>query len=122
MRHSCPNYELDKLILVLSGKTGDLTLETINKLIKEGKCDAWFSIIQKDIIDMELADSDKHTLIKVLNKAMQNLRKKDYEDNDSQTYHLLTEFIKAAKNIDKSKIYQSAKLVKSGEALMAILD
>jgi NTE family protein len=29
----------------ISLKTGDLTLETINKLIKEGKCDAWFSII-----------------------------------------------------------------------------
>jgi hypothetical protein len=27
---------------------GDLTLETINKLIKEGECDAWFSIIQRN--------------------------------------------------------------------------
>ena len=71
---------------------------------------------------MELADNHNVILIKKLNKAKENLRKNDYEGNDSQTYHLLTEFIKVAKNIDKSKLHQYAKLVKSGEALMAILD
>jgi type IV secretory pathway component VirB8 len=53
---------------------------------------------------------------------MQNLRKNDYEDNDSQTYHLLSKFIKAIENIDKSKAHESARLVKSVEALMAMLD
>ena len=76
------------------GKTGDLTLETINKLIKEGKCDAWFSIIQKEINDTE-SNRISITLIETLDKAMQNLRKNDYEDNNSQTYHLLTELVKA---------------------------
>ena len=71
---------------------------------------------------MELDDIDKHTLIQMLDKAMQNLRKNDYEDNDSQTYHMLSEFIGAVENIDKSKAHESAKLVKSAEALMAILD
>ena len=104
-------------------KIGDLTLETINKLIKEGKCDAWFSIIQKDIADMKIDDvGTKYTLIEKLNDAMQNLKKNDYEDDDSQTYHMLTEFIKETENIDKSKIYRSAKLVKSAEALMTLLD
>ena len=53
---------------------------------------------------------------------MQNLRKNDYEDNDSQTYHLLSEFIKAAENIDESKMHGPARLVKSAKALMATLD
>ncbi|MGH9977087.1 MAG: patatin-like phospholipase family protein, partial [Nitrososphaeraceae archaeon] len=35
----------------ISKKTGDLTLETISKLIIEGRCDAWFTIIEKSISD-----------------------------------------------------------------------
>ena len=31
----------------ISNKTGDLTLETISQLIIEGRCDAWFTIIEK---------------------------------------------------------------------------
>jgi predicted acylesterase/phospholipase RssA len=106
------------------GKTGDLTLETINKLIKEGKCDAWFSIIRKEINDMKLNDSHrKDDLIEKLNKAMQSLRNNDYEDNDSEAYYWLSEFIREAeKNIDKSKVHESARLVKSTEALMALLN
>lgn len=41
MRIECSSYVKG------SSKTGDLTLETINKLIKEGKCDIWFSVIEK---------------------------------------------------------------------------
>jgi NTE family protein len=106
------------------GKTGDLTLETINKLIKEGKCDAWFSIIQKEINDIKLNHSDrKNDLIEKLDKAMQSLRNNDYEDNDSEAYYWLSEFIREAeKDTDKSKVHESARLVKSAEALMAILD
>jgi hypothetical protein len=102
-------------------KTGDLTLETINKLIEEGKCDAWFSIVQKEIIDSDIAVRDKHHLIELLNKAMQNLRKNNYEDNDSQTYHWLTEFVKALEDPDKPKTDRSTKIVKSVEAFMAII-
>ncbi|HET7283299.1 MAG TPA: patatin-like phospholipase family protein [Nitrososphaeraceae archaeon] len=116
MRIERTNY-----IKSIFGKTGDLTLETINKLIKEGKCDAWFSIIQKEIIDSEIADRDKHDLIELLYKAMQNLRKNDYEDNYSQTYHSLTDFVKALEDPEKSKTDRSAKIVKSVEAFMAIL-
>lgn len=104
----------------ISGKIGDLTLETINKLIVEGKCDAWFSIIQKEIIDTNLDDTEE-TMIKPLNEAMQNLRKNDYEDNDSQTYHLLTEFVKIVEESDKLETHQAAKIVKSVEAFMAVL-
>ena len=106
----------------ISLKTGDLTLETINKLIKEGRCDTWFSIIQKDIADMKLDDTDKHTLIEMLDKAMQNLRKNDYEDNDSRTYHMLSEFIEVVENIGKSKGYDLSRFVKSTEALVYILN
>ena len=90
-------------------------------MIKEGKCDAWFSIIQKEIIDLEIADRDKHHLIELLYKAMQNLRKNDYEDNYSQTYHSLTEFVKVLEDPEKSKTDRSTKIVKSVEAFMAIL-
>jgi hypothetical protein len=50
------------------------------------------------------------------------LRENDYEDNNSQTYHKLSEFIIAAENVDKSKLNGSTRLVKSAEALMATLD
>ena len=103
-------------------KTGDLTLETINKLIKEGRCDAWFSIIQKDIADMKLDDTDKHTLIEMLDNAMQSLKNNDYEDNDSHTYHMLSEFIGVVENIGKSKGYDLSRLVNSTEALVYILN
>jgi hypothetical protein len=98
-------------------KTGDLTLATISKLIKERKCDAWFSIIQKEVNDMELSHSDWHTLTKKLDETMQNLRTKDYEDNDSETYHMLSNFIREAE-----KVPGSDRLVKSGKALMAIIN
>lgn len=106
----------------IHGKTGDLTLQTINKLIKEGDIDAWFSLIQNDINDMELLKNIKDSLIVKMNEAMENLRSNDYEDNDSQAYHTLTEFIEAAKNKHKLKPDDSVRLIKSVEALMARLD
>ena len=75
-------------------KIGDLTFETINKLIKEGECDAWFSIIQNDINNMELAADIRDRLICSLKRARENLRKSDYEDNNSQTYYMLNRFVK----------------------------
>ena len=97
-------------------KTGDLTLETINKLIKEGKCDAWFSIIEKIIMDMNLDHHEKITLTSELDLIWQKLREKDYEDNDSETCRLLTEFTNTAKVIGKSETHTD-KLVKHTEDL-----
>lgn len=105
-----------------SNKTGDLTLETINKLIKEGKCDTWFSIIEKGINDLRLDDHNKHILISELDIVWQKLREKDYEDNDSYVYHLLTNFIENVQNKQKLEPYQSDKLVKPARSILAILN
>ncbi|HEY6534558.1 MAG TPA: patatin-like phospholipase family protein [Candidatus Nitrosocosmicus sp.] len=78
----------------ISGKTGDLTFETIDKLIKEGECDAWLSLIQDDIKNMKidnLINNDTcNKLLNRLNKTTDCLRNSDYEDTNSQTYHNLT--------------------------------
>jgi hypothetical protein len=71
---------------------------------------------------MKLDDSNRSALIEKLDKTMQNLRNNDYEDKDSKAYPLLSEFIRAAENIDKSKIKESHRVVKSSKALMAVLD
>jgi NTE family protein len=106
-----------------SYKTGDLTFETISKLIIEGRCDAWFTIIEKSINDDAKLDNDnKLALINALHMARQNLIEKDYEDNDSQTYQLLTEFIKkveAEKGREKDRL---KNIIKSAEELLSILD
>ena len=60
----------------ISNKTGDLTLETISKYIIEGRCDAWFTIIEKSISDAILDDDNKLALINALQTARQNLREK----------------------------------------------
>jgi NTE family protein len=113
--------ERSNYINSIYGKTGDLTLETINKLIKEGKCDAWFSIMQKEINSIELSISNRRTLTDKLNEAMQNLRNSDYVDEDSETYHILNEFVRIAKTMEKLGERESASLGKSAEELMAIL-
>ena len=105
-----------------NSKTGDLTLETITKLIKEGKCDAWFSIIEKRITDMNLDQHKKHTLTSEVDVVWQKLRERDYEDNDSYVYHLLANFIENVKDKQKLEAYQSDKLVKPAKELMAILN
>lgn len=104
-----------------NSKTGDLTLETINKLIKEGKCDAWFSIIEKIIMDMNLDPDNKHTLTSMLDIVRQNLRVKDYEDNDSKAYQSLEDFINMAKVIGKSDNHTD-RLVNYTEELKAIIE
>jgi hypothetical protein len=53
---------------------------------------------------------------------MERLRNNDYEDNDSETYYLLSQFIREAENTDISKVHGSGRLVKPAEALIAILD
>lgn len=109
----------------IHGKIGDLTFETIAKLIKEGECDAWFSLIKKDINNIKLADTDdsviRDRLVDKLNDAMKNLRKNDYEDNDSQTYYMLNELVEEVKNGDKLEVHRSAKIIRSVDAFRTIL-
>ena len=106
----------------VSRKTGDLTLETINKLLKEGKCDTWFSIIEKSINELKLDDPNKHILFSELDMVWQKLRERDYEDNDSHVYHLLANFIENVKDKQKLEAYQSDKLVKPAKELLAVLN
>lgn len=129
------NFKLNKVIRIertnyinsISGKIGDLTFETINKLIKEGERDAWFSFIQENIRDIRLSDSHDHIsefqdiLMKKLNQSMSKLRSNDYEDHDSQVYQYLAEFIDIIKNQEKLESDQSQKLIRLAESLMAIL-
>ena len=103
-------------------KTGDLTFETINKLIKEGKCDALFSVIRRRINNMKIDDYKKRILISGLDLVWQKLKEKDYEDNDSYVYHLLTDFIENIKGKQKLESYQSATIVNPVKELLAILD
>ena len=108
------------------GKTGDLTFETINKLIKEGECDAWFSFIQEGIKNMGLYDKHifdtKDKLIDRLNEAMKNLRDRDYEDDDSLTYSKLCEIMdEVKKNKDKLDVQKAETLIRSIESFKALL-
>jgi NTE family protein len=103
------------------GKTGDLTFETIKKLIIEGRCDAWFTIIEKSINDTKLGEENKLALIDALHMARQNLTEKDYEDNDSQANRLLTGFIKKVKAEKRLETNQSTKLVEPAEKLLSLL-
>jgi len=129
------DFKLNKVIRIertnyinsISGKIGDLTIETISKLIKEGERDAWFSFIQKNIEDIGLSDTHDHIaeiqdiLIKKLNQSMSKLRSNDYEDHDSQVYQYLTEFIDIIKNQEQLESDQSEKLIRLTKSLMAIL-
>lgn len=108
-------FKLTKVIRIEStnyinsifGKTGDLTIETINKLIKEGEYDAWFSLIMGYVKDMKLVNTSesvstiKGKLISMLNEIRCCLKNKDYEDSSSEVYHLIIEFIDTVK--DESK-------------------
>ncbi|HEX9318838.1 MAG TPA: hypothetical protein VF884_07880, partial [Nitrososphaeraceae archaeon] len=64
----------------------------------------------------------KDSLTVKLNEAMENLKCNNYEDTDSQTYRMLSEFIELTKNEDKLKSQESSNLIKSIEALIARLD
>lgn len=74
---------------------------------------------------MELLNTDstaiQNRLTNKLNEAMVNLRKNDYEDNDSQTYYLLNEFVEEVKNGTKLESPQYTKLIRSVEAFETIL-
>ena len=113
------------------GKTGDLTFETIRKLIKEGECDAWLSLIQQYIQDIDVsADAVRirDSLINKLNQVIKNLRDNDYdyEANNSHTRRELTKFINQIKKnkeiIDGLKTNQSTKLMDLTDRFKSSLD
>jgi NTE family protein len=121
-------FKLNKVIRIertnyinsIYGKTGDLTFETIHKLIKEGECDAWFSLIQQHIEDIQVSTDAVEIRDRLLNKwnqVIKNLRENDYnyKANKSRTHRELTKFIDQIKKnkeiIDGLKINQSTKLI-----------
>ena len=111
----------------VEGKTGDLTFETTNKLVKEGERDAWFSLIREDINDMDLQSIQSHNtcikerLFDMLDKSIHNLQTNDYEDTDSTTYQKLTEISGLVKSQDKLEPHKYSKLHRSFLEFMSIL-
>ena len=69
---------------------------------------------------MDLAADIRDRLICSLKRAMENLRKSDYEDNNSQTYYMLNQFVELNNGV-RLDPHQSAKLARSIDALKAIL-
>ena len=134
-------FELSKVVRIertnyinsIYGKTNDLTEKTIKKLIKEGKCDAWVSLINEDIINLGLtsdtATANRITSIKLslaekLNQIVYYLKENDFESTEF-AFRLLNEFIdKIEENkhvIDKLESGGSDKLKKSAEAFKTSL-
>jgi NTE family protein len=132
-------FKLNKVIRIertnyinsIYGKTGDLTFETIHKLIKEGECDAWFSLIQHLTEDIQVSTAAvriRHSLLNKLNQVIKNLRDNDYdyEANNSHTRRELTKFIYQIKKnkeiIDRLKKNQSTKLLDLTDRFRTSLD
>jgi hypothetical protein len=109
-------FELTKVLRIertsyinsVYGKTNDLTEKTIIKLIKEGKCDAWVSLIKEDINNLKLTNDTtsvddikniQDSLISKLEQVSNHLIENDYQNNEPAFSHL-TEFIDA---IDENK-------------------
>jgi predicted oxidoreductase len=112
------------------GKTGDLTFETIHKLIKEGEYDVWFSLIQQLIEDMQVSSGAVQIRDRLLNKwnqVIKNLRENDYnyKASKSSTHRELTKFIDQIKKkeiIDGLKTNQSTKLIDLTDRFRTSLD
>jgi NTE family protein len=132
-------FKLNKVIRIertnyinsIYGKTGDLTFETIHKLIKEGECDAWFSLIQQLIEDIQASTDAVHIRDSLLNKwnqVIKTLRDNDYdyEANNSHIHRELTKFIGQIKKnkeiIDGLKTNQSTKLMDLTDRFRTSLD
>ncbi|MGB7556960.1 MAG: patatin-like phospholipase family protein [Nitrososphaeraceae archaeon] len=132
-------FKLNKVIRIertnyinsIYGKTGDLTFETIHKLIKEGECDAWFSLIQQLIEDIRASTDAVHIRDSLLNKwnqVIKTLRDNDYDygANNSHIHRELTKFIGQIKKnkeiIDGLKTNQSTKLMDLTDRFRASLD
>ena len=70
---------------------------------------------------MNLDNHVKRSLTSELNLVWQKLREKDYEDNDSETHHLLMKFINTVKVTGKSETHID-RLVKYIEELKVAID
>ena len=113
------------------GKTGDLTFETIHKLIKEGECDAWLSLIQQHTQYIQVGPDAVHikeSLVNKLNLVIKYLRDNDYDykANNSHTYRELSKFINQIRRnkeiIDGLKTSQSTKLMDLTDRFRTSLD
>jgi NTE family protein len=129
--NSVTRIERANYINSIYGKTGDLTLKTIHKLIKEGECDAGFSLIQRHTLDIQVSTNAvriRDSLVNKLNQVIKNLRDNDYDykANNSHTQRELTEFIDQIKKnkeiIDGLKPNQSTKLIDLTDRLRTSLD
>lgn len=111
-------FNLNKVIRIertnyvnsISAKGADTTYETINKLIIEGECDAWISIIHNEITDIKLHssidNSTKNNMIESLDKIICHLNHIIYnlKDNDFENIKEVdNEISKIINNINKSK-------------------
>jgi hypothetical protein len=99
------------------GKTADLTIQTINKLIKEGECDARISLIEDYLKCTQVplsASNIRDNLINILNRATANLKSNNYENNTSVSVELIKFIDQVNKNeqsFDELRQGQSAKLI-----------
>jgi hypothetical protein len=117
------------------GKTNDLTELTLSKLIKEGKCDAWVSLIKEDINNFELSnnsdttgsiDKIKNSLFNILDQIANSLKENNFEDNKA-AYDMFANFMdeigENKKFInDPSKVRQMKKIEKCVESFKKDLE
>jgi NTE family protein len=132
-------FRLNKVIRIertnyinsIYGKTGDLTFETIHKLIIEGEYDTWFSLIQQFIEDIQISTDVvqiRDRLLNRWNQVIKTLRENDYnyKANKSRTHRELTKFIDQIKKneeiINGLKTNQSTKLIDLTDRFRTSLD
>ena len=121
------NGQVDEELMAIKQFRNNYARDLINKLIKEGEYDAWFSLIREDINELELKFTHSHNigikdrLIDMLEKSMHNLQTKDYEDTDSTTHQKLTELAEMVKSQDKLEPQKYSKLHRSLLEFMSIL-
>lgn len=133
-------FELTKVVRIehtnyinsVFGKTNDLTEKTLTQLIKEGKADAWISLIKDDIMNLKLnidvatTNNIQDILVNKLDQVANYLKENDFENNEG-AYKILAEFID---EIDRNKQAidnqlrpgKSDKLKRSAEAFGTSLE
>ena len=118
------------------GKTNDLTELTLSKLIKEGKCDAWISLIKEEINNFEVSnssdtaagsiDSIKNSLFNILDQIANSLKESNFEDNEAahdMFANFMDEIDENKKFInDPSKVRQIKKIEKYVESFKKDLE
>ena len=107
------------------GKIGDLTLETINKLIKEGECDAYFILLKEYVKEMEIVGligkERCKELLDRLDKDAESLRKSNYEDTNSQIYHNLICLGEEIKKEHTADTHLSSVIIQTIDDLKCVL-